>query len=392
MPTYLCHGFRWHRRSIRYFIVIQNVDDGASEWVVTPGSCDALLDHFYELFDFLPPCSRPTREPSPSSRRVQSRPATASNGHAHSRNLSYASQEKKELKEKQPRRENGYRRNSTGQHSQHGLSPNHNKLSGKLTKSERRNDTNTIPPPSELSEPDESIPFNTWSVVKFLEEFDPSDLTVVSGEWAYVADYVVRIDTSVSVADEISRYEAQIKKDSNKPISGPSDEAGRRVNTSGSKNAGWFEQLRDQLQRNETITWYVVVCGDEERTAPRHEADEYDEDDGESSASGQERRSSLSTVRGIIENGFEFRLPEFLSPARASEDALRRRRAERRLARRGLKPAPLPENDQPVIPPPPAPVEAAHKTAPENTVKPKTSRSSGALRRLFLRRKADGPT
>jgi hypothetical protein len=31
---------------------------------------------------------------------------------------------------------------------------------------------------------------------------------------------------------------------------------------------GWFEKLRDQLAKTESIGWYVVVCGDEERTAP----------------------------------------------------------------------------------------------------------------------------
>ncbi|OTA94332.1 hypothetical protein M434DRAFT_53703, partial [Hypoxylon sp. CO27-5] len=188
MPTYLCHGFRWHRRSIRYFVVVQNVEEAASEWIVGRQSPVALLDQFYELFDFLPPWQL----------------------------------------------------------------------------SETHDDIPEVPSP-EPPELDESVPFNDWSVVKFLEEFDPTDLSVVSGPWAYVADYVVRIDTSVSVAEEISRYEARMKTESYKPMSGPSDEEGRKINTFGNKKAGWLEQLRDQLQRTESIRWYVVVCGDEER-------------------------------------------------------------------------------------------------------------------------------
>ncbi|KAI6091217.1 hypothetical protein F4821DRAFT_198489 [Hypoxylon rubiginosum] len=399
MPTYLCHGFRWHRRSIRYFIVIQNVDDAASEWIVARGSPDALLDQFYELFDFVPPCSRPTRKLSPSPQRIHSRPSTTtSNGTAHTRNYSYVGQDnqkEREQKEKQPILENGHSRNSSGQHSQHGgPTPNRSRSLRQLAKSKRRDDRNAVPPspdPPE-TEPDDSVPFNNWSVVKFLEEFDPSDLTVVSGEWAYVADYVVRVDTSVSIADEISRYEARMKTDPNKAMSGPSDEVGRRTNTFSNKNAGWFEQLRDQLQRTESIRWYVVVCGDEERTAPERGGEEYDGEDGESRAAGQGHRSSRHTIRGIVENGFEFRLPEFLSPSRSSEQALRRRRAERRMARQGSTSNPLPENDQPVIPPPPAPIQVVHKMPPENTVKPKASKSSGGLRRLFLRRRPDGPT
>lgn len=264
---------------------------------------------------------------------------------------------------------------------------------GQLAKSKGRDNKNVIPPSSDPPEPDDSIPFNNWSVVKFLEEFDPTDLTVVSGEWAYVADYVVRIDTSVSVADEISRYEARMKTDPNKAMNGPSDEVSRRVNTLGNKNAGWFEQLRDKLQRTENIRWYVVVCGDEERITPELGDEEYDGQDGGSRAAGQGRRSSRPySIRGIVENGFEFRLPEFLSPSRASEQALRRRRAERRMARQGSASNPLPDNGQPAIPPPPAPIQVAHKMPSDNAVKPKASKSSGGLRRLFLRRRADGPT
>ncbi|XXG98280.1 hypothetical protein Hte_004603 [Hypoxylon texense] len=393
MPTYLCHGFRWHRRSIRYFVVIQNVDDAASEWIVARGSAEALLDQFYELFDFLPPCNRPARNVSPSPQRIHSRPSTTtSNGTAHSRNYSHAGQGK-EQKDKQPILENGHSRSSSGQHSQHGQHgppPNGGKSLGQLAKSKRRDDKNAIPPSPDPPEPDDSIPFNNWSVVKFLEEFDPSDLTVVSGEWAYVADYVVRIDTSVSVADEISRYEARMKTDPNKAMSGPSDEASRRVNTFGNKNAGWFEQLRDKLQRTENIRWYVVVCGDEERATPERGNDDYDGEDG-SRAAGR-RPSRPYSIRGIVENGFEFRLPEFLSPSRASEQALKRRRAERRMARQGSTANPLPESDQPAIPPPPAPIQVAHKMPSDNAVRPKASKSSGGLRRLFLRRRTGGPT
>ena len=41
-----------------------------------------------------------------------------------------------------------------------------------------------------------------------MEEFDPTNLSVASGPWAYVADLVVRVDTSVSIVEEMLRYEA----------------------------------------------------------------------------------------------------------------------------------------------------------------------------------------
>ncbi|KAI0831008.1 hypothetical protein F5Y06DRAFT_203518 [Hypoxylon sp. FL0890] len=376
MPTYLCHGFRWHRRSIRYFVVIQDVDEVASEWIVSRQSPVALLDQFYELFDFLPPCTRPASNLSPSLHRIQPQFPT-SNGHAHSRIHSYGGQEQKDKTNRFENGENGIRRRLS-------KSPSRSRSLGQLNKN--HDDVTEVPSP-DLPEVDANISFNDWSVVKFLEEFDPSDLTVVSGPWAYVADYVVRIDTSVSVAEEINRYEARMKTEPCKAMSGSSDEEGRKINTFGNKKAGWLEKLRDQLQRTESIRWYVVVCGDEERYAPELE--------GSDEASNRGNRvktspQSSSTIHGIVESGFEFRLPEFLVSSRPSGQEPRRRRIERRTVKQNS--APVPENDQPVVPPPPAPIQVIHNMSTENTARPKSSKSSRGLRRLFLRRKPDGPT
>ncbi|KAI1208416.1 uncharacterized protein F4807DRAFT_151436 [Annulohypoxylon truncatum] len=371
MPTYLCHGFRWHRPSIRYFVVIQNVDDAAPEWIVTRKSPVALLDQFYELFDFLPPCTRPARTlspfPHPNPTRIPS-----SNGHAHARTQSEGGQVNKG-------KQNGPENGENGNNSEQIKSPSRSKTSGQLATNKRQDDATSLPSPGS-PEFDDSVPFNDWSVVKFLEEFDPTDLSVVSGPWAYVADYVIRIDTSVSVAEEIGRYEARMKTEAYKPMSGISEEEGRKVNTFGSKKAGWFEKLRDQLQRLESIRWYVVVCGDEDRIIPQLGTSE----EGQNMKRGEEKSG------GFVEDGFEFRLPEFLAPQQSSEPRPRRRRAEKKLALE--KPAPIPENEQPVIPLPPTPVEATPKISGENLKRPKSSKSNSGLRRLFLRRKPDSPT
>jgi hypothetical protein len=42
----------------------------------------------------------------------------------------------------------------------------------------------------------------------------------------------------------------------------------KKASSSTSRKTGWFEKLRDQLQRGEDIRWFVVVCGDEERQVP----------------------------------------------------------------------------------------------------------------------------
>ncbi|KAL7627750.1 hypothetical protein AAE478_001945 [Parahypoxylon ruwenzoriense] len=371
MPTYLCHGFRWHRRSICYFVVIQNVDDAAPEWIVARQSSVALLDQFYELFDFLPPCTRPARNLSPSPNRVRNR-FTTNNIRTHTQTHSYAGHEHKQ-------EQGQLAGDEIGNHLR-GKSPKRSKSVGQLFETDKHDNTTPIPSP-ELSSPSDDIPFNDWSVVKFLEEFDPSDLTVVSGPWAYVADYVVRIDTSVSVAEEISRYEAQMKTEDCKPMSGPSDESGRKVNTFGGKKAGWFEQLRDQLQRSEAIRWYVVVCGDEERATPEAE--------GAGNGEGEETEHG-SKFRGVVENGFEFRLPEFLVQPQAPESRPRRRVLEKGQAEK--PPTSLPKDDQLVVTPPPSSTQVDHKMdTTDNSVKSKTSKSGGRLRRLFLKRHADNP-
>lgn len=50
MPVYLVHGFRWPRNSIRIHIILQNIDDAASEWLLTAGTQHALIDNLRGLY------------------------------------------------------------------------------------------------------------------------------------------------------------------------------------------------------------------------------------------------------------------------------------------------------------------------------------------------------
>ncbi|KAI1802073.1 hypothetical protein F4811DRAFT_426556 [Daldinia bambusicola] len=378
MPTYLCHGFRWHRVSIRYFVVIQNIDDAASEWIIARQTPLALLNQFYELFDFLPPCRRPTRNISSSPHHIRNEFPTA-NGYAHSNSRSHG--------RIQAQREDGVARFENGENgigNRLNKLPNGHKASTEPPTAKRR-DKLSLFPPSEPTDTGDDIAFNDWSIVKFLEEFDPSDLSTASGQWAYVADYVVRIDTSVSIAEEINRYEAQMKTGLYKPMSGMSEETGHKANTFGNKRAGWFEKLRDQLQRKESIRWYIVVCGDEER-ASIEPAENQDAKGGRIKANVGESQSS----RGVVEDGFEFRFPELLLPRRFAEQGLRRRRVERKMAKRSQ--TSTPNNEHPLIPPPPAPIQVAHKMSMDHDNKHTISMFTDRFRKLFPRRKPEGLT
>jgi hypothetical protein len=113
--------------------------------------------------------------------------------------------------------------------------------------------------------------FNDWSAIKLLEQYDPNDLEAVSQPYAYVGDYMVEVELGVSLNEEIAKYEARIKAEegplspgSTTPPEGMSARDIRRK----SKRLGWFEKLRDGLQKGADIGWYVVVVGDEERAAP----------------------------------------------------------------------------------------------------------------------------
>jgi hypothetical protein len=54
MPTYLCHGFRWHRDQIRIFVIIHDLEDAAPDWILGYDSSAAILNQLYDIFPFLP--------------------------------------------------------------------------------------------------------------------------------------------------------------------------------------------------------------------------------------------------------------------------------------------------------------------------------------------------
>ncbi|KAK7998250.1 hypothetical protein PG989_006290 [Apiospora arundinis] len=165
------------------------------------------------------------------------------------------------------------------------------------------------------SSPEPDAAFNDWSTVKLLEEYDPANLNQLNGPWAYVADHIVRVDTSASIAEEMMNYEERMKSEKVKAMTGPSDETGRNRNTSGNKKPGWFEMLRDQLQRGEDIKWYVVVCGDEERsTSPK----DVGEDRG--GVVGDSGFAPKNPLIDFDEEEFICRFPELLGKGDASRD------------------------------------------------------------------------
>ena len=80
--------------------------------------------------------------------------------------------------------------------------------------------------------------------LRFLEQYDPEDLTTAAQPHAYVCDQVHKVQLGVDVDD---------------------------VRGKGVDNDAWaaLVELRDQLAPAEKVAWFIVVNGDEERWVPR---------------------------------------------------------------------------------------------------------------------------
>jgi hypothetical protein len=241
MPTYLCHGFRWQRQSVRVFVVVQDLEDASPEWIIPAKSSRSILESFYNLFDFLPYCEPPRHN------RGGGPYGTADSDD-----------------------------DDGGGGGNYGGGRNRSQSVGRSgrnrSQSQSRQQVNApqLPPvfPHAVASapPEDDVRSQDWSTVKLLEEYDPMNLEEMSRPYTYVADHVVRIDLSVSIMEEIQRYEERLKGERDPPMTGGvSDETGRKK---ANKKPGWFEKLRDQLQRGEEIKWYVVVNGDEVREWP----------------------------------------------------------------------------------------------------------------------------
>ncbi|KAH7261361.1 uncharacterized protein BKA55DRAFT_686931 [Fusarium redolens] len=187
MPTYLCHGFRWHRRDIRIFVILNDLEDAAPNWVLAPASSYCILDQLHAKYDFLPELSPPT---TPTQKSVSAKNANIKKQFDHV-------------------------------DDDHAL------------------------PTSRVPDAEDAVLMHSWSPVKLLEEFDVDEMVTACRPYAYVADYVVRVDLSVDVAGQMAKYYDKMAGED-----------------------GWIVKLRNELQKGEPVRWYVVVCGDDVREVP----------------------------------------------------------------------------------------------------------------------------
>ncbi|RFU73140.1 lbe protein [Trichoderma arundinaceum] len=160
MPTYLCHGFRWTRRLIRIFVILEDLEDAAPDWITGRDTSAIILERFSTKFDYLP--QRPAQQPSEQQSEPQS-----------------------EHQQEQAKQEE-----KTIAHQDDDLSV----------------------PPSRVPDCEDSVLINQASPVKLLEEHDPEETSISTRPFAYVADHVIRIDLSANILEEIAKYEALAKE------------------------------------------------------------------------------------------------------------------------------------------------------------------------------------
>lgn len=249
MPAYIVHGFRWHRPAIRIHIILQDLEDAAAEWIIAPDSATCFVESFYKLYDFLPPLPPVPRSSIPSP-----------NGTTH---LNAPERSKSTSTRKSSRTER-----STAS----SLSGHEPTKEGQFLRE-----------------------FNARSPVKLLEQFDPDDLSVVSQPYAYIADYIVDVRLSADIAGEMEAYEKRVHDEAesarrrlngreaatsvDKMITGDSkieadnmpviDEKPPEGNDHKAPTTNpddhWLGKLKDALQKDEKVGWYIVHCGDEDR-------------------------------------------------------------------------------------------------------------------------------
>jgi hypothetical protein len=317
MPTYLLHGFRWQRANIRIHIILQDLEDAAPDWIVAPATSVTLLNSFYSLYDFLPPSNPPPASyplPIPAE-KVVVEDANQGRRTLVKKSGSIASLSALTKKGSGNPGSNGAAGTTEGNGHPHP-SPQLRPGTESTTKRPLQSTLTSASTPAV-----ERVPtFNDWSVVKLVEAYDPSDLQSSTQKYAYVADHLVEVTLSVSINEQIAIYENKLREaegilSPSTPSSpgtpgmavvGASGELNREgLGLSGmsarelrrkSRRLGWFEKLRDGLEKGADIGWFVVVCGDEERASPSLVRDTEDEE--------EEEEEPLKTPRSAGLKGF----------------------------------------------------------------------------------------
>jgi hypothetical protein len=105
--------------------------------------------------------------------------------------------------------------------------------------------------------------------LRFIEQYDPDDLTVKDQPYAYVCDIVHEVKLGIDVDD---------------------------LRGAGLGEEQWaaIAELRDKVAPGEKLGWFVVVNGDVERWAPPLEDDDITPDASQYSITSHSQKSSMA--------------------------------------------------------------------------------------------------
>ncbi len=263
--------------------------------IMAPRSSITILNSLYSQFDFLPPSQPPLdNETSKEQDKVveeDGKKGGAGKGGARlmKRHKSVEAlgggRPKTRQETPQSTNGNGYHNFNTHEKPKRRASTNGLLLS-------RQEQFGAAGKDQQIVKEGEKKKFNDWSAVKIVEQYDEKDLTTTSQPWAYVADYIVEVGLSKGLTEEMKKYDAwKIEEEGGIPspesggeTPGATESRSPRLSTGfglgegiqsptfsarerrrKSRRAGWFEKLRDGLQKGEEIGWFIVYVGDEER-------------------------------------------------------------------------------------------------------------------------------
>lgn len=211
---------------IRIFVIIEDLDDAAPDWITGRNSSAAILERFGTKFDYLP------------------------------RRLPQSQAEKPSEQEPMPQQKQATQDEKTTAHQDDDFSV----------------------PPSRVPYSEDSVLVNQFSPVKLLEEYDPEETSISARPFAYVADHVIRIDLSANVLDEIAKYEALVKeRDEGNWFERLRDELQEGspiewyVVVNGDEERGWPQDDEEESEGSDLTEMEDLKVAAEEEDGPRRE-------------------------------------------------------------------------------------------------------------------------
>ncbi|KAF4123786.1 hypothetical protein GMORB2_5502 [Geosmithia morbida] len=184
MPAYFLHGFRWGRPSIRRFVERSGLPASKAEWLIGDHAGADVIMELMREYKYIPERSIPLP-----------------------------------------------------------TEPGHNQA----PEWQMRQESYILPEPHMSPDEDPRVNSHAWTGLKLMEEYDGRGTEQEPPRpYAFVANYVVRVDLDTSTEIEFYKFNRC-------PLS---------------TSSAWLSRLRSALQPKEPVRWYIVNCAEGPKIPP----------------------------------------------------------------------------------------------------------------------------